>query len=81
MDTLAAQATPPPLTVSKRPPRIWKFWGTTLWGLFIFAAMFAGQTVADSSGPGDPHTRLYVWFVFGLIQKRILIRWGLAQPA
>ena len=27
---------PPPL-----PPRVWKFWGTTLWGLFIFAAMFA----------------------------------------
>ena len=22
---------------------IWKFWGTTLWGLFIFAAMFVGQ--------------------------------------
>ena len=22
---------------------IWKFWGTTLWGLFIFAAMFLGQ--------------------------------------
>jgi hypothetical protein len=26
-----------------RPPRVWKFWGTTLWGLFIFAAMFLGQ--------------------------------------
>jgi len=26
-----------------RPPRIWKFWGTALWGLFIFAAMFVGQ--------------------------------------
>ena len=24
-------------------PRVWKFWGTTLWGLFIFAAMFLGQ--------------------------------------
>ena len=43
MDTLAAQTTPPALTVSPRPPRIWKFWGTTLWGLFIFGAMFAGQ--------------------------------------
>jgi membrane protease YdiL (CAAX protease family) len=30
--------TPPP-----RPPRIWKFWGTSLWGLLLFAAMFAGQ--------------------------------------
>ena len=29
--------------VSQRPPRIWKFWGTTLWGLFIFGAMFVGQ--------------------------------------
>ena len=26
-----------------RPPRVWKFWGTALWGLFIFAAMFLGQ--------------------------------------
>lgn len=24
-------------------PRIWKFWGTTLWGALVFAAMFAGQ--------------------------------------
>ena len=28
---------------SRRPPRVWKFWGTALWGVFIFAAMFAGQ--------------------------------------
>lgn len=28
-----------------RPPRVWKFWGTALWGLFIFAAMFIGQVV------------------------------------
>ena len=28
---------------TQRPPRIWKFWGTALWGLFIFAAMFVGQ--------------------------------------
>jgi membrane protease YdiL (CAAX protease family) len=35
----------PPLMVipAQRPPRIWKFWGTALWGLFIFAAMFVGQ--------------------------------------
>ena len=26
-----------------RPPRVWRFWGTALWGLFIFAAMFIGQ--------------------------------------
>ena len=41
MDTLASEQ-PPPLTAA-RPPKIWKFWGTALWGLFIFAAMFAGQ--------------------------------------
>jgi CAAX protease family protein len=28
---------------ARRQPRIWKFWGTALWGLFIFAAMFVGQ--------------------------------------
>lgn len=27
----------------ERPRRIWKFWGTALWGLVIFGAMFAGQ--------------------------------------
>jgi hypothetical protein len=26
-----------------RPPRVWYFWGTALWGLIAFAAMFAGQ--------------------------------------
>jgi len=43
MDSMTSQ--PPPLssTADPRPPRVWKFWGTTLWGLFIFAAMFAGQ--------------------------------------
>ena len=41
------------------PPRIWKFWGTALWGLFIFAAMFAGQFavvawfVLRQEGPSD----------------------------
>ena len=28
-----------------RERRIWKFWGTALWGLAIFAAMFAGQMI------------------------------------
>jgi uncharacterized protein len=27
----------------KRPPRIWGFWGTALWGLAVFAAMMVGQ--------------------------------------
>ncbi len=33
----------PPLTTAPPPPRIWKFWGTTLWGLFVFGGMFLGQ--------------------------------------
>lgn len=33
----------PPLTVTPAPLRVWKFWGTALWGLFIFVAMFVGQ--------------------------------------
>jgi membrane protease YdiL (CAAX protease family) len=32
-----------PLSGANRQPRIWKFWGTSLWGVLIFAAMFAGQ--------------------------------------
>ncbi|MGB8606329.1 lysostaphin resistance A-like protein [Bradyrhizobium sp.] len=45
MDSLdsASSAAPTPVIRTQRPPRIWKFWGTVLWGLFIFAAMFAGQ--------------------------------------
>ena len=39
----ADPAAPAPVIPSARPPRIWKFWGTLLWGLFIFAAMFVGQ--------------------------------------
>jgi membrane protease YdiL (CAAX protease family) len=34
---------PSPAIPAQRLPRIWKFWGTALWGLFIFAAMFLGQ--------------------------------------
>jgi membrane protease YdiL (CAAX protease family) len=36
-------AVPAPVVPTGRPPRIWKFWGTSLWGLLVFAAMFAGQ--------------------------------------
>src|ERR1700744_3598538 len=30
---------PPPLPA----PQPWKFWGTTVWGFVVFAAMFVGQ--------------------------------------
>src|SRR3954452_21246184 len=45
MDSLtsASPVAVPPAIPEQRPPRVWKFWGTTLWGLFIFAAMFLGQ--------------------------------------
>ena len=44
MDSLTpASAVAVPPAIPDRPPRVWKFWGTTLWGLFIFAAMFLGQ--------------------------------------
>src|SRR5258707_2956734 len=45
MDSLDAPAAPAltPVIGTQPPPRIWKFWGTALWGLFIFAAMFVGQ--------------------------------------
>jgi membrane protease YdiL (CAAX protease family) len=48
MSTLENDASPPmpaPLQPA-RPPRVWKFIGTSLWGLFIFALMFVGQFVA-----------------------------------
>jgi membrane protease YdiL (CAAX protease family) len=43
MDSFDPAAPPVTLTAASRPPRVWKFWGTSLWGLFVFAAMFAGQ--------------------------------------
>jgi hypothetical protein len=44
MDSLEIPASPvTPAVPSRRPPRIWKFWGTALWGVFVFVAMFVGQ--------------------------------------
>src|SRR6478752_5084820 len=33
----------PPMTVTPAASRVWKFWGTAVWGLLIFVAMFVGQ--------------------------------------
>jgi membrane protease YdiL (CAAX protease family) len=50
----------------QRPPRIWKFWGTALWGLFVFAAMFVGQLavvawfVLRQQGPIDMAAAIHV---------------------
>lgn len=44
MSSIEASAEPlAPVPV--REPRVWKFWGTLLWGLVIFTAMFLGQAV------------------------------------
>src|SRR5713226_2293068 len=51
---------------TQRPPRVWKFWGTALWGLFIFAAMFVGQIavvawfVLRREGPIDLAAAIHV---------------------
>lgn len=39
IDTHAPADLPP----ATKPPRVWKFWGTTLWGVLAFAAMSIGQ--------------------------------------
>jgi hypothetical protein len=55
-----------PVIPAIRPPRIWKFWGTALWGLFVFAAMFAGQIavvawfVLRRDGPFDFAAAIHV---------------------
>ena len=50
----------------QRPRRIWKFWGTALGGLFVFAAMFVGQIavvawfVLREDGPIDVAAAIHV---------------------
>jgi len=39
-ETLADDSVAPP---PAREPRVWMFWGTSLWGLLIFVALFLGQ--------------------------------------
>src|SRR6195952_5868093 len=54
------------LSHPQRPPRVWKFWGTALWGLFIFAAMFVGQVTVvgwfmlRQEGPLDMAAAIHV---------------------
>jgi uncharacterized protein len=43
MDSLNPESLPVMEAPAARRPRVWKFWGTALWGLFIFVAMFIGQ--------------------------------------
>ena len=43
MDSLNPDHPPLTVTPAEQAPRVWKFWGTALWGIVIFAAMFVGQ--------------------------------------
>jgi membrane protease YdiL (CAAX protease family) len=67
MDSLEVPTGPDALTpVIPSPPKVWKFWGTALWGLFIFAAMFVGQLavvawfVLRQEGPIDMGAAIHV---------------------
>ncbi|TYO62409.1 CPBP family intramembrane metalloprotease [Bradyrhizobium hipponense] len=46
MDTLNPDHPPLIMTPADHTPGVWKFWGTALWGLLIFVAMFVGQVGA-----------------------------------
>jgi membrane protease YdiL (CAAX protease family) len=41
--SLPETLTDPVAPVSAPEPRVWKFWGTSLWGVLIFIALFLGQ--------------------------------------
>jgi CAAX protease family protein len=69
MDSLEVPSDPAALTPvipSPRSPKVWKFWGTALWGLFVFAAMFVGQLavvawfVLRQEGPVDMAAAIHV---------------------
>lgn len=59
LDTPVAPVAPATEPPAIKPPRVWKFWGTVLWGLFAFGAMFLGQLtvfgieIVRSGGPID----------------------------
>ena len=66
LDVPAAPAALTPVIGTQPPPRIWKFWGTALWGLFVFGGMFVGQIavvayfVLRQGGPIDMAAAIHV---------------------
>ena len=66
MDSLNPEHPPVAAAPAGRRPLVWKFWGTALWGLFIFAAMFIGQIAVvfwfmlRQGGPIDVATAVHV---------------------
>ena len=61
-ETAAADALPP----AKRPPRIWLFIGTSLWGLLAFGAMFEGFLFGTYNFP------LFGLFIYGVLLTFLL---------
>jgi membrane protease YdiL (CAAX protease family) len=45
MDSPNPENPPPPVVEAPAKRHVWKFWATALWGLFAFAALFAGQAL------------------------------------
>jgi membrane protease YdiL (CAAX protease family) len=66
MDSHNPEIPPVILTPAEHKPRVWKFWGTALWGLFVFAAMFVGQLavvgwfILRQGGPIDIDAAIHV---------------------
>jgi len=66
MDTLDPASPAVIITPARHQPRILGFWGTTLWGIFIFAALFGGQIavvayfLVGQDGPIDITTAIRV---------------------
>ncbi|WMT71662.1 type II CAAX endopeptidase family protein [Bradyrhizobium sp. Ash2021] len=66
MDSLNPENPPITVTPTEPAPRIWQFWGTALWGLFVFGGMFVGQLtviayfVLMRDGPIDVAAAIHV---------------------
>ena len=66
MDTLDPASPAVTIMPARHQPRILGFWGTTLWGIFIFAALFGGQIavvayfLVGQDGPIDITTAIRV---------------------
>jgi uncharacterized protein len=66
MDSLNPEHPPIAIAPARHHPRIWNFWGTLLWGLFVFAAMFVGQVAVIAyfvllrDGPVDVAAAIHV---------------------
>jgi uncharacterized protein len=66
MDTLDPASPAATLMPARREPKIWGFWGTSLWGIFVFAALFGGQLavvaylILTHGGPIDIASAIHI---------------------